>query len=299
MTDPAELAALVAHDYDFGVPDDCQLLSSGINDIFGVRFEAASYALRLQPVEKWWAPGADELRFELDLLAHLRASDLPVSYPIPRRDGGLLGTAHTLAGDRFYSLFSWADGEPPEPLTADHARVVGRVVAQIHLAAESYRTNHDRYRLDTQTLLERSLAVLAPALRSAEPEVADLIRSEVARLSIRLRDFDPGPHGWGVIHGDVQPLNYHFTPAGQITFFDFDHCGFGWRAYDVAMYYTRLEEELKAPMLAGYQAVRPLHDAELAMLSDFGKVAWIKEQTMVGDGMAPTELAARLRELDE
>ncbi|GAB3424469.1 homoserine kinase [Flindersiella endophytica] len=298
MTDPAGLAALVARDYDLGRPGDCRLLSSGINDVFGVLVEGASYALRLQPVEKWWVPGEGALRFELDLLTHLNANGLPVSYPIPRHNGDLLGRLRTSAGERFYSLFSWAAGEPPEPLTAEHVHVVGRVLAEIHLAAESYRTGHDRYRLDTRTLLDRSLRVLAPALGSAEPELAGYIRSEVARLSTRLREFDPGPHGWGVIHGDVQPLNYHFTPAGQITFFDFDHCGFGWRAYDVAMYYTRLAEELRAPMLAGYQAIRPLNAAELRMLPDLGKVAWIKERTMVGDGMPPAELAAELRALD-
>ena len=35
------------------------------------------------------------------------------------------------------------------------------------------------------------------------------------------------------------------------------------------------------------------------MLTDFGKVAWIKEGTMVGGAMEPDALAEELRALDE
>ena len=288
--------ALVAVEYDLGRPDHCQLLSSGINDVFLIEIGAARYALRVQPLAKWWARGEDELRFELDLLDHLRSQQVPVSYPIPRRNGDPLGSTLTLGGSRFYTLFSWADGNPPRPISHDQVYIVGNTLAHIHAASDSYLTRSTRYRMDERTLLERSLRVLEPTLARGDPADAAFIRQEVARLSAILRAFDPGTRCWGIIHGDVQPLNYHFDANGRITFFDFDHCGFGWRIYDVAMYYTRIAEALRTPMLVGYQAVRHLNDAEIAMLADFGRVAWVKERTMVGEGMDPAALAERLRD---
>ena len=40
---------------------------------------------------------------------------------------------------------------------------------------------------------------------------------------------------YGFCHGDFHGLNAHKNNKG-ITFFDFDCCGFGWRAYDIAVF---------------------------------------------------------------
>ena len=60
------------------------------------------------------------------------------------------------------------------------------------------------------------------------------------------------------MHGDVQGHNHHLTEDGQIIWFDFDLCGWGWRAYDIAYYYTRIPEPVRAPVIQGYESVRPL-----------------------------------------
>jgi Ser/Thr protein kinase RdoA (MazF antagonist) len=35
-----------------------------------------------------------------------------------------------------------------------------------------------------------------------------------------------------IIHGDLHGGNGHFAGPRQLTLFDFDHGGYGWRAYD-------------------------------------------------------------------
>lgn len=148
--------------------------------------------------------GESDVRFELDLLTHLHGHGVPVSYPLPRRNGDLLGTVAAPEGDRFYSLFSWAPGEPPESLTVDQAHLLGRTVAGIHVAADLYEPSHTRYRLDEATKLDRPLAELAQQIRDASPDDAATIARYTAEIRAQLAAFDPGPTGWGIIHGDVR-----------------------------------------------------------------------------------------------
>jgi Ser/Thr protein kinase RdoA (MazF antagonist) len=50
---------------------------------------------------------------------------------------------------------------------------------------------------------------------------------------------------------------------------DFDMCGAGWRAYDIATFLIDEPEPTAAAFLEGYAAVRAVTDAELASLPLF------------------------------
>ena len=49
--------------------------------------------------------------------------------------------------------------------------------------------------------------------------------------------------------------------------------GYGWRAYDVAYYVTRIREQHRQPFLHGYESVRPPTDAEEDMIPTIGRLA--------------------------
>ncbi len=291
MVDPDWVARLVAAEYDVGSPDSCRLLYAGHNDTFEVAVEGQRYAFRLHTRGKWWLAGESDLRFELDLLSHLHRHHIPVSYPLPRRNGDLLGSVQAPEGERFYSLFSWAPGDPPENMTVDQAYLLGRTLAEIHVVADLHEPKHTRYRLDEANKLDRPLAELDQEIRNASPDDAEVIGHYAADIRQQLAVFDPGPTGWGIIHGDIQDLNFHFDTDDKITVFDFDMCGYGWRAYDLAYYYTRSAEPQRSAVLDGYQAVRPLSDAEHAMITTFGRLAWIAH-----DGRPVPRLAQLVRD---
>lgn len=164
-------------------------------------------------------------------------------------------------------------------------------MAAIHVAADQFATTHSRYRLDEETLLDRSLRELAAELAAAAPADVATIEHYAGEIRTRLGDFDPGPTGWGLVHGDVYWANLHFDERGNITIFDFDLCGYGWRAYDLAYYYTRVPAAVRAAALDGYESVRPLIDAERDMLTTFGRLAWIR-----ADGRPMSRLAQLLRD---
>lgn len=277
----ADAARLVTADYEIGDLGEIRLMNSGVNDTYTVTVGHTKYALRIYGHTRWYISGPGDYRFELGLLNHLHAQGVPVSVPIPRRDGDLLSTLNTPHGVRHTALFSWAPGTPghPKTLTKAQAYLIGKTLAAIHVAADSYRPEpgHDRFHLDERTLLDRFVAELEPSLRDDDPADVRFIRAWIAEIRRCVRGFEPGPGGWGIVHGDVQPLNHHLADDGQITWFDFDHCGYGWRTYDIAYYYTRIPEPVRAPVIAGYESIRPLSRAEHQILPTMGRLAWIRE----------------------
>lgn len=272
----SDVASLVAAEYDLGIPDACRLMHSGLNDTYAVEIAGQCYALRLHGIDKWWIEGRGDLCFELELLNHLRAEGVPVSYPLPRRCGAFLGRFEISGQGRYFSLFSWAPGTPGSK-TEEHANILGQTLASIHLGADRFHSRHRRYALDERTLLDRFVQAMEPTLATDDPADAGFIREQSAEIRRRIRAFDPGPGGWGIIHGDVQELNFHFTPDARITVFDFDLCGYGWRIYDIASYHTRIHERLRVPFLDGYDSVRHLTDADREMIPTIGRLAWIRE----------------------
>ncbi len=291
LVDPVEIGRVVAEQYDLGTPDRSRLINAGHNDTYEVRIGAEKYAFRLQSA-KWWKTGESDARFELDLLTHLHQHSVPVASPLPRKNSDPLGIIRAPEAERYYSLFTWAPGSTVDDadLTTEQAYLVGRSMAAIHLAADKYHPEHHRYRLDEETLLDRSLKELQDDLHAAEPDDVRTIEHYVADIRRRLDEFDPGPGGWGIIHGDVYWGNLHFDNDNRITIFDFDWCGYGWRAYDLAYYCTRIPESVRDGALAGYESLRPLTTAERDMLTTFGRLAWIR-----ADGRPMSRLAELLR----
>lgn len=302
--DAETVRSLVAERYRLGTPTRVELLTTGHNDTYVVETTDGRYAFRVYGASKSWIRGDDDLRFELDLLTHLHAHQAPVSYPLPTRDGTTLGLISTPAGERRYALFTWAFGQPmdSERWTPEAAGRLGHALATVHIVADRFATTGSRYRVDEQTLLDRSMERMRPRLEQADPAVVAFIEQQVAEIRGLLRSFDPGPHGWGIIHADPQSLNIHAT-ADAVTLFDFDHCGFGWRAYDIAyaLRHTGASgdpeaERRRTALVDGYRSVRPLSVSELEMLPTVGRAAWIREGTEAGHGLPPGQLATYLRD---
>ncbi len=73
-------------------------------------------------------------------------------------------------------------------------------------------------------------------------------------------------------------------------------CGYGWRAYDLAYYYTRIAEPSdNSPSMAD-ESVRPICASEREVFPTFGQAAWVKERTMMGTGLDPRDLAKCLED---
>lgn len=85
---------------------------------------------------------------------------------------------------------------------------------------------------------------------------------------------------YGLIHGDVIRANAQIADDGTMTILDFDLCGPGWRAYDIASYLIVIkglpdEAALEAAFLGGYEQIRPITGVEREALPVFEAVRHI------------------------
>jgi Ser/Thr protein kinase RdoA (MazF antagonist) len=305
-----DIARLVEREYAIAAPVTASLLNRGFNDSFLVTDAGGDRrVLRVYNRDKYWIRSESDLHFELDLLEHLAAAGLGVIRPYPRTAGDRLGRLTVPEGERCFALFTYAPGTPSNEcaLTAGQWREFGSGIARMHLATDSFRARHDRYHLDENILIERPLARLAPyaGSDSAAADLAEL-GTLAGPLTGEIRRLRAISGAYGIIHADLHRGNTNVGDDGRFVTFDFDHCGFGLRAYDLAEFYRgpdapAEERDRWTAVLAGYQQVRPMDPAEVdglpalvacRALWDIGD--WLGAADRNGDAWMTDPLIARL-----
>jgi Ser/Thr protein kinase RdoA (MazF antagonist) len=120
----------------------------------------------------------------------------------------------------------------------------------------------NRPRIRVAEILDRRLSAFTSVVTHRSDDVAYLRAAAdlLARLIARLPVDAPG---YGLVHGDVIPSNAQVMPSGEIAVRDFEFCGYGWRAYDIATYrgevqFGEASASVADAFLAGYEEIRPL-----------------------------------------
>jgi Ser/Thr protein kinase RdoA (MazF antagonist) len=189
-------------------------------------------------------------------------------------DGGFVRMLEAPEGPRPAVLFSHADGRPRHrELDSDHVgSIYGQLLAAMHQATDDFRTPHARAALDLDYLLDRPLATIRPFLEHRASDwtylvdIADRLRKRVTQLSDSL--------DWGFCHGDFHGWNVHVTDDNALTVFDFDCCGPGWRALDLAIFrrslmWSKNDSAIWPSFVRGYVEHRPASEADHAAIASF------------------------------
>ncbi len=194
---------------------------------------------------------------------------MPVSYPIPRKDGRALGRLDAPEGPRDYAMFSLAYGDPLGLKDPEQLYIMGESIAHIHVHSNDFTTAHERKPIDLAYLLDRPLERIRRTWMDDRIENLDLVtaaadeaREELEKLLNKLP-----ADAWGPIGGDFHQNSVFFNQTNQPTFFNFDLCGPGWRAYDIAAFLSNTNlmhapAERAEAFFAGYFSVRPLAEEE-------------------------------------
>jgi len=265
---PDALAQEIENTYAIGPVRRCTLLRSLINDVYEITTQDARYVLKV------YGPGHrmhGEIAWEVEMLTHLIAKQVTVAPTILRADGGHVGTLRATEGVRHTVLFAFAEGAKPEGPSQDLYHRFGRAIAQFHQATDDFTTRQPGRVLDLTYLLDRSLAIILPALTTRAEDYAFIVRLGAATRA-RIAELVSQGLDWGVCHGDVSLDNIHITNDRQIILYDFDLSGLGWRAcdpYGVMTWITRGKPEYWAAFLVGYQEVRALTRADQAAMPWF------------------------------
>lgn len=270
--DSRTLSETVLRRYRLEGPVRCHYFSFGLNDTYLVCSRDQTAYLRIY--RYGWRTRL-EIKAELDLLLNLKRRGLSVSAPIRRTDGRFINHLDAPEGLRYGVLFTAAPGHRPT-LDDQRSRKYGYLVAQIHDATDRTRKKYQRFNIDAEHLLHRPLRSLEPFLRHRERDfryVQDIALSLGTAIESRLPTSAPE---YGMCHGDLHGENLRVDESGQLTLFDFDCCGYGWRAYDLSVFlwsrvsFADWSRKAKAnrtrrwnTFLDGYTKIRHLKPSEL------------------------------------
>lgn len=256
--------------YDLGPVLDMQFYMQGINDTYLVTAGAGKYVLRV------YAPGLrtpSDINFEVDALNYLQEKGEAVAAPIADQSGKFLQFVAAPEGKRVAVLFQFAPGKARDYAGTgfESPYAYGKAVACLHAAAAGFRSHHERHALNSIHLVSDPIALLASRFRYKADDLAYL-GNLADRLKEWLKTNSPNLET-GFCHGDLHGGNVHLD-RDKFTFFDFDFCGFGWRAYDMAVFRwsSRLhnkESEWWPEYLRGYTSVRQLNQADIDASANF------------------------------
>lgn len=204
----------------------------------------------------------------------------------------------------YFTAISWVEGETmsyilanaPEP--ADVSNIyhdLGIALAQFHEAADNWQppAQFQRHKWDRNGLVGEQPVWgrfwdntdLLPDERYTLIKVQDQMNEALSHLE--------GTLDYGLIHADLIPDNV-MIDQGQITFLDFDDCGFGFRLFDIATILLKQIEtddfqDKAQALMQGYRTRRDL-DARFVLmflvLRSLTYVGWIMDRPNIENASA-------------
>jgi Ser/Thr protein kinase RdoA (MazF antagonist) len=254
---PGALIREVLPGFAVGEISQCAFYSGGFNHTYRVRtVEGNTYWLRAYRMG--WRT-LEDIRYELDVLNHLKRKGFPAAQPVLYQDGQCFCAVAAPEGQRTVALFTEAPGQEvsyahePERVAARY----GRAVAHMHSALEDFSSPHRRFHLDIAHFIDRPLHHIEPFL-AHRPDDWAYVQQFAETLRQRLLSLPAGELEQGFCHGDLQGYHAKADSDGTLTFFDFDCGGYGFRAYDLAVFLwcCRLQDAVAVRWPSFLQAYR-------------------------------------------
>ena len=276
---PQALIEGVLTEYELGAINQCLFWHRGLSDVYLVETEFKSYILKVS--HHHWRSQSD-IKFELEFLNFLHQHSLPVACPLKTKSDQLWVTINAVEGDRYAALFPYAPGEIPQgDLTIEQSIIMGQTLGKLHQTSLRFDNAASRQPLNPEYLLDESLSTITPYLGERDQDLAYL-KETIAQIKQQLTCLEKTSPLWSVCWGDPHSGNVHFTTNNQITLFDFDQCGYGWRAFDLAKFLqvslrAGINRKVKDAFFEGYQQIQTLTDAEAASLQALTQMAhfWV------------------------
>ncbi len=283
---------------DYGVrPARLTALAHEENTTFRAETSAGErYALRIHRTSgsPFHPPrGPADVRSELAWLGALRRdTDLVVPEPVPTLAGDLVAVAATegVPEPRVCALFRWVEGRFLDAgLTPRHLERVGAGTARLHEHALAWAPPAGFVRPRVGDLSDDAAAyAVGTTAEVFGQDAAAVVAAVIDAVRRARRDLGETPETFGLIHADLHQENYLFH-RGTLRAIDFDDCGWGHLAYDLATTISEIRHKLdadalRAALLRGYRGVRPLpphHERSLEVflaLRELLLTMWFLEQ---------------------
>jgi len=210
----------------------CILLARGVNDTYLVTTKRKRYYLRVYRCA--WRKRS-HITTEVDMLNFLHRAKQPISYPVKRINGAYITRINAPEGFRYAVLFSEATGTIPNFRKLSVCHQYGGIAGRMHESMDRCKKDVRRFDIDLKHLIDDSIDSISLISLNRSKEI-DYLQKVGAELKSELCKLPTEKPFYGFCHGDHHGGNVHQDSDGRMTVFDFDCYGYGWRAYDVAVF---------------------------------------------------------------
>jgi len=273
---PAETARAALALYPIAARYRIELVRHGENTTYRVFAGRRGLSLRLG--RRGYQTRAS-MESEIAWMSALRQHGIDTPAALVGRDGQpVQAVALADGGMQLAVAFEWVAGVPlPEVTALDPWRRLGEIMARVHRHGRDWSrpAGFTRPAWDLDGLVGDSPRWGTPVPEGiwSESERRVIIEARHA-VRERLLRFGTSPERFGLIHSDLGFENVLIQAGGRAVVIDFDDCGPSWYLYDLASALYPLEDSPDFParrdeLTAGYQAVTPLPDDEIAELPTF------------------------------
>ena len=268
---PPEASALLRR-LDLGALTSLRGIEGGIeNTNYFVSCDAGEYVLTL-----FERLTAEQLPFYLQLMKHLAGAGIPVPDPQADAQGRIL---HSVCGKpaAVVNKLRGRSQLAPQPV---HCAAVGDMLARMHLAGRSFALQQPNLR--ALPWWNETAPVVLPHLDAAQ---AALLQSELDWQNRVAQSADFAALPRGPVHADLFRDNVMFDGEALTGFFDFYFAGVDSWLFDLAVALNDWcidlptgahDAERASAFLRGYQAVRPLQDAERRLLPELARAGALR-----------------------
>jgi Ser/Thr protein kinase RdoA (MazF antagonist) len=241
----------------------CELLQRHLDATYLVSGKSDRLIARLYNA-RWWSQ--EEVEGEVAVLRHLTNRRVRVAAPVKRRDGGCMTTIHAPEGERQLVVYEYLDGDGLLP--SRDAGAFGELVGQMHGALEDCRLEHHRRELTFRRLTTETFDTILAQL-SEQNEHRTYLEELRIRVLARAQEVGLSAFREGLCHGDLNFSNAVRLADGQIGLYDFESCGAGILAYDLAVFRwvqrgVGAPEKIWQDFLDGYRRHNEIPERELA-----------------------------------
>jgi len=256
----------------------CRLYYRGLHDIYKIIVGDQAYFFK---VYRQGVRSTAEIQSELDLLLHLKASDIVVTLPVIKLDGTYISEFMTANGARYgvlYTSVGVCEFSNTEETSQSNEKL-GKYIASIHAAWDRCDLAINRWNLDASLFIDHSMNAVRQfsAIHDFDIDFLEEVAKHVKKKLINLSTETPQ---FGICHGDFYSGNVRVDANNNPILIDFDFCGNGWRAYDISVYAypfamgcdaakLQQREYRKDQFLNGYNKVRTMSEDEVNSIALF------------------------------
>lgn len=241
---------------------------------------------------------ADQIRAELDFVAHLAAGGLRVSLPVPSQEENLVETIdadgipfHIVSFVKGVGMrvpdngYRYRDDAPIE----EYFHNWGKTLGKMHALSKNFQPANDKEKRPTWFELHKVRLGIVDRL----PPRLSKVRERIHALLEKIDSLSKEKETYGLIHGDFNDGNFTVDYSnGNITVFDFDDCCYFHHTYELAsaweggigrVMFRELNERVAFMdhymdiLLDGYKQENEPEAGALALLPDFISLVQVEE----------------------